>query len=77
MDIPLMKGEASFFLQSVGKSGGCETKRLFRMEYLHAEGREVLSDVRFRLFVGCEGKGKDAGKHVHTPKGRRFQERIA
>ena len=64
------------FFQSVGKSGDCEVKRLFRVEYLHAEGQEVSAEHRFRLFVGCGGKGKDAGKHVHTPKGRRFQENI-
>jgi len=42
----------------------------------HPEGREVSSDVRFRLFAGCGGKGKSAEKHVQSPKGRRFQERI-
>ena len=46
------------------------------MEYLHAEGQEVSSDIRFGLFAGCEGKGSYEGKPVHTPKGRRFQENI-
>ncbi len=54
------KGEASFFFQSVGRSGDCEVKRLFRVEYLHAEGQEVSGEHRFELFVGCGGKGKYA-----------------
>ena len=43
------KAKPSFF-QSVGRSGDCEVKRLFRMEYLHAEGQEVSGEHRFLLF---------------------------
>jgi len=42
-----------------------------------SEGQEVSGERRFGMFVGCGGKGKYAGKHVHPPKGRRFQENIA
>jgi hypothetical protein len=44
--------------------------------YLHAEGQEVSGEHRVGMFVECGGKGRYAGKHVHTPKGRRFQENI-
>ncbi len=59
------EGEASFFFQSVGKSGGCEAKGLFRLEYLHAEGQEVSGEHRFGMFAGCGGKGKYA-KEIFT-----------
>jgi hypothetical protein len=42
-----------------------------------SEGQEISGEHRFGMFAGCGGKGKNTVKHVHTPKGRRFQERIA
>jgi hypothetical protein len=42
----------------------------------HPEGQEVSGEHRFGMFAECGGKGKDEGKHLHTPKGARFQENI-
>jgi hypothetical protein len=42
----------------------------------NSEGQAVSGKDRLKIFAGCGGKGKYAGKHVQRPKSRAFQEKI-
>jgi hypothetical protein len=76
-DLHFPKGRRFQAIFGLNCSRDAEAKGDVRKAYSKAEGREVSGDIRFELFAGGGGKGKDAVKSIYTPKGRAFQQKIA